>query len=192
MLTDIRMPIMEGIELIQQCRMRFPQLWSIVLSNYAEFDLAQMALRCGAKNYLLKATISKESLLSELNMAFANSQREKLDRSGLDSNELLMVQNSLFYERLHQHIDTSELLKRSLKLHVQVFQFTELQSMFAILEVDRFAEWCSMKFNNEPDLAIYALMNVAVEVIKQFHPRNELFHLANARFVLLDIGENSI
>ncbi|NQX67219.1 AraC family transcriptional regulator [Paenibacillus alba] len=189
MLTDIRMPIIDGIELIQQCKLLYPRLWSIVLSNYAEFDLAQMALRYGAKNYLLKATICKESLVTELNRAYEYSQSESLEKGRLDSNEMLMLQNSLFYEWLHQRINTAELIKRSMKLNVQVFQFEETQSMFTLLEVDRFTEWCASKFNCQADLAIYAFMNVAVEVIKQFHPKNELFHLENARFILLDFGE---
>ncbi|NOU74787.1 response regulator [Paenibacillus sp. LMG 31458] len=191
MLTDIRMPIVDGIELIQQCKILYPRLWSIVISNYAEFDLAQMALRYGAKNYLLKATINKESLVSELNQAYEDSRNQGSDKGRLDSNEQLMVQNSLFYEWQQQRINSAELIKRSLKLNVQVFQFEEPQSMFTLLEVDRFSEWCEAKFNKKTDIAIYAFMNVAVEVIKQFHPKNELFHLENARFILLDFGESN-
>ncbi|MEC0230064.1 response regulator transcription factor [Paenibacillus alba] len=192
MLTDIRMPFMDGIALIQQCKLRYPKLWTIVLSNFAEFDLAQMAIRYGAKNYLLKATISKESLIAEINHCCEEMAAEslKIQQSKLDYNEMLMVQNSLFFEWRLQHINSVELIKRSSKFNVQVFQFEETKSMLALLEVDGFAEWCQVKFHNKTDLAIYAFQNVASEVIKRFHPRNELFHLETARFIVLDFDEN--
>jgi two-component system, response regulator YesN len=52
--TDIRMPIMDGLELIRQVKKDFPEMHIIIISGYNEFDYAQEAIKLGAKNYLLK------------------------------------------------------------------------------------------------------------------------------------------
>ncbi|MEK0314643.1 response regulator [Cohnella sp. 56] len=52
--TDIRMPIMDGIEVIRRAAERFPDLQSVVVSGYDDFSYARLAIRYGAKDYLLK------------------------------------------------------------------------------------------------------------------------------------------
>ena len=52
--TDIKMPIMNGLELIKEARILIPNLKVIVISGYNDFDYAQEAIRSGAFDYLLK------------------------------------------------------------------------------------------------------------------------------------------
>ncbi|MEK8130358.1 response regulator [Paenibacillus filicis] len=60
-LTDILMPGMTGLELMNVSRHRHPQLKWVVISAHSEFAYAQEAVRLGAKDYLLKP-IGKEVL----------------------------------------------------------------------------------------------------------------------------------
>jgi two-component system response regulator YesN len=192
MLTDIRMPVVDGLELIKQCKVRHPKLWSIVLSNYAEFHLAQQSLMYGAKNYLLKATITKETLIADLQAAYEERKKQASERVALDANELLMLQNSLFYERLHRLIPTGELLRRADKLQLAAFRRETGPSMYALMEIDRFQEWTEQKFGKQTNLAVFAITNVVREIIKRFDAGNELFHLASARFIVVDSGEADV
>ncbi|GIQ65655.1 DNA-binding response regulator [Paenibacillus cisolokensis] len=61
-LTDIRMPGMTGLELMNMSRGRHPDIKWVVMSAYSEFAYAQEAVRLGAKDYLLKP-IGKEALV---------------------------------------------------------------------------------------------------------------------------------
>lgn len=54
LVSDIRMPGLSGIDLLQQLRPLYPDLEILFLSGYAEFEYAQSALRLGAFDYLLK------------------------------------------------------------------------------------------------------------------------------------------
>ncbi|OBZ19007.1 hypothetical protein A8L34_05535 [Bacillus sp. FJAT-27264] len=63
-ITDISMPIMDGIELIQRLRQDGYDGEIIILSGYGEFEYAQAALRHGVVDYLLKPL--KEELVVEL------------------------------------------------------------------------------------------------------------------------------
>lgn len=64
-LTDIRMPEMDGLELIARARKFDPELRFIVISGYEDFQYAREAIRYGVSDYLLKP-VSRDELRSSL------------------------------------------------------------------------------------------------------------------------------
>jgi len=64
-LMDIRMPEMDGVEAVQQIKLRFPEIKIIMLSTYKEDDLVRSALLAGACGYLLK-DISPTELITAI------------------------------------------------------------------------------------------------------------------------------
>lgn len=54
LITDIRMPGGDGIELIRHAKELQPKLYSIIISGYRQFEYAQSALKYGVEDYLLK------------------------------------------------------------------------------------------------------------------------------------------
>jgi two-component system response regulator YesN len=61
LLTDIRMPVMDGLELIARLHEEAPLIKTVILSGYQDFEYARTALQHGAADYLLKP-ISPQSL----------------------------------------------------------------------------------------------------------------------------------
>ena len=59
-LTDLQMPEMDGLELVEQIRDRFPRLPVILMTAYGSEDVAIQALRAGAANYVPKKSLAKE------------------------------------------------------------------------------------------------------------------------------------
>lgn len=53
-ITDVSMPVLNGLQLIQKVKEVKPSVYIIVLSAYDNFEYARTALRYGAENYLLK------------------------------------------------------------------------------------------------------------------------------------------
>ena len=53
LVTDIRMPGMDGLELTAEAKAINPDLKIIVISGHAEFELAQASIRLGVEDYLL-------------------------------------------------------------------------------------------------------------------------------------------
>lgn len=53
-IADINMPEMDGLELIEHLSEEHPEIITVILSGYQEFDYAQKALRFGTQDYLLK------------------------------------------------------------------------------------------------------------------------------------------
>lgn len=62
LITDIQMGAMSGIELMQQAKLSKPQLQAIIISAHETFQYAQMAIRLGAKDYLIKPLNSEQFL----------------------------------------------------------------------------------------------------------------------------------
>lgn len=73
-LTDIRMPVMDGLELIKSVHEYNPDIKAVVLSGYDEFSYAQQSIRFGVFDYILKPV--KFNVLSET----LTRLREMMDR----------------------------------------------------------------------------------------------------------------
>lgn len=62
LITDIRMPFMDGLELSRLVKQELPDIKIIILSGYGEFDYAKKAINIGVTDYLLKPITSAELL----------------------------------------------------------------------------------------------------------------------------------
>lgn len=65
-ITDMKMPGMGGLELIRRLRAQGYTGVLLVLSNYDDFDSVRTALVQGADDYLLKVSVSADTLLEQL------------------------------------------------------------------------------------------------------------------------------
>jgi len=52
--TDIRMPVMDGLELAAEVHRLYPSVVTVILTGYADFEYAREALRSGVADFLLK------------------------------------------------------------------------------------------------------------------------------------------
>lgn len=64
-ITDIRMPQIDGLELIKILKADYPQIRTLLMSGFVEFNYAREAIRSSAVDYLLKP-INKEQLFEVL------------------------------------------------------------------------------------------------------------------------------
>ena len=53
LITDIRMPVMSGIELLEKVRERYPMMQFIIVSGFSDFEYARSAIRLQVSDYLL-------------------------------------------------------------------------------------------------------------------------------------------
>ena len=63
--TDIRMPFMDGIEMISEIRKTDEKVSIVLLTAYEDFSYAKAAIRHGITEYVIKSEITENSL-SEL------------------------------------------------------------------------------------------------------------------------------
>lgn len=80
LITDIKMPLCSGIELLQFINQQNIPCTSIVLSGYDDFNLVRSALRNGAKDYLLKP-VDEDLLIHSIQEAKSAVRRSKITQS---------------------------------------------------------------------------------------------------------------
>lgn len=61
-ITDIRMPVMDGLEMLRMIRNQNPAIYTAVLTSHEDFEYARKAIKLGAAEYILKTEITEESL----------------------------------------------------------------------------------------------------------------------------------
>lgn len=77
-ITDLKMPVMDGIRLIQRLKEQGFGGVILVLSNFEDFELVRSALVYGAADYLLKVSIDADILLDRLSKAMNKLQEQQL------------------------------------------------------------------------------------------------------------------
>lgn len=76
LLTDVKMPFMDGLELSRLAKKALPNIKIIVLSGYNEFDYAKEAIKIGISDYLLKP-VTSVSLMDALKRVADKIQEER-------------------------------------------------------------------------------------------------------------------
>ena len=103
-ITDIKMPAMNGLDFMEKCREQGYQAEFLLLTNLEEFSLAQKALRLGALDYLVKIEITPEVLGESLKKAVSVCREKKA---------------------MEEHVVVQEVLQRNAEETTRAF-FTEI------------------------------------------------------------------
>lgn len=100
LVTDIKMPFMDGLELSRLVKKTLPRTRIIVLSGYNEFEYAKEAIKIGISDYLLKP-VSSAGLIDALKKA-ADEIREEREKSRL------LERYFVSYEKYTEFLDKTD------------------------------------------------------------------------------------
>ena len=75
-ITDIKMPVMDGLELSKKIKKIMPEVFIVILTNFAEFNYAKEAISFGAYEYLIKSEIRPKEI-KELLFRIGERLKEK-------------------------------------------------------------------------------------------------------------------
>lgn len=109
MITDIRMPGYDGLELINRGKQARRDIDFIIISGYSHFEYAQTAVKFGVSDYVLKP-IKKNELLDALNKIH-EKHRQKAEQ--LSSEEQLKIRLKNDIDKLRSGFFTAVLLQKS-------------------------------------------------------------------------------
>ena len=103
-LTDIKMPFMDGLELCRRLRISLPGARLVVFSGFDDFEYARQAVSMGVSEYILKP-INAPELGQVLGKLREQLDRQRLERRDMETlrrryEESLPVLRELFYTRL--------------------------------------------------------------------------------------------
>lgn len=101
-ITDIRMPVMDGLEMMRQLRELEGEWHFVILSGYSEFEYAKKAIQYGADDYLIKP-LAPDDVMQLLD---AIEQRLKKERQKKQEKPERLLRNYLIEK---EEIDISQL-----------------------------------------------------------------------------------
>jgi len=141
--TDIKIPYIDGIELIKMARQVYPLVKVIVVTGYNEFDYAKEAANLGVVGF-----ISKPVTLGEISEVLAKA-KEELDGEFLNSSNLKRL--SAFYENGLPIIREYDLFRLSTMSGVTPAFEARLRGSGVSLDYKYFAV-CIFDFDDAPDI----------------------------------------
>lgn len=184
--TDIKMPVMDGLELIREASQALPSCQYVILSCLDEFQYAKEALRLGAVDYLIKSDIRQQQLLDVLGIV-----KKKFEQRLQSSDNAVFKQHykegisylkeTLFKELFSGFLSVEEMISRSEALHISLVQ----DRMILIkLRIDRFEDIRQKYVEQDEKLLRYAVVNMMEELIPRKW-RKELIVESSAEYLLM-------
>ena len=79
LITDIKMPFMDGLTLAKLAKKELPELKIVILSGYDDFNYAKQAISIGVEDYLLKP-ITKNALIERISEIRSRYEHEKTQK----------------------------------------------------------------------------------------------------------------
>ena len=90
-LTDINMPVMNGIELTKRIKTLYPHIIVVILSGYDNYDYIRDSMKNGANDYLLKASIDVDDIYEMLQKLHIEEKNNFLSSANSPGEETPMV-----------------------------------------------------------------------------------------------------
>ncbi|HIT89130.1 MAG TPA: response regulator [Candidatus Merdenecus merdavium] len=113
LITDIKMPKMDGLTLLKKLKSINISIPTIILSCFNEFELVREAMKYGAKDYILKLSIEPQELLDLL-----NEIKEKLQQTNENRANFSLHMDDLKYlfikKLINQEIGSAEQVRNTI------------------------------------------------------------------------------
>lgn len=182
LITDIKMPQMDGIELLKKIKSEKLPVQTVVLSCFDEFELVREAMKYGARDYFLKLSIDPNKILEILNeikqdMVMAEGSPAQIP---LDTSDL----KYLFFKKLIKNgFSSEEQISNTVRnLHLSVAFRNYCLVLFS------FDAEISEPFDADRDKMIYNLL----DQLCQRHPGNEIISVdANTYLLIQNTYDNN-
>ena len=104
-ITDIKMPIMDGVTLTKKIKELYPHILILVLSSHDDYDYVRESMKNGASDYLLKASIDIDDLCDTLKRITQDSQKPSLYNSKNSNIESVKLNFSIDKTKIRNYLE---------------------------------------------------------------------------------------
>lgn len=124
-ITDIKMPFMDGLSLSRLIKAEFPAVKILILSGYDEFEYAKEAISIGIADYLVKP-VTGDMLLKAVKRVAKTIQEEKIQIEYMETFRREMLENEhlerqrFFNDLISSKSQTLELLEKGKRLNIDL------------------------------------------------------------------------
>ena len=125
LITDIKMPFMDGLSLSSIVSQEFPNIKIVIISGYDDFEYARQAIKVGVEQYLLKpitrATMQKVLLEIREKIETEQEQKNYLDKFKSEIHEYEQFSRRNFFEKLFAgQLSVQQIYEEAQKLSIEI------------------------------------------------------------------------
>ncbi|MEM1484397.1 response regulator [Oscillospiraceae bacterium PP1C4] len=187
-ITDIRMPGYDGLEMIRRAKELNPEIEFMIISGYRHFDYAQSAIKYGVSDYLLKP-IKKNELTNTL-LKMTEKYKKKANRLSREENlkfrlksDIDKLRGGFFAEVLsNRNLDASSL---SLEKINQEYHFTFQKGSFQVVVIKMSTGYSEQNDSNIKPLEEKA-SQIACKILKPLCYDMEICFADSAAYCVLN------
>lgn len=166
-LTDIRMPVMSGIELAKAVRSEYPEIELVLLSGYEDFQYAKEAMSIGIRHYLLKPVIAEKlvATLADIRDAERDKRLAKLgelSKNKLFNENLPLIKTKLMHSLLDRKSDIREAAGKAEALGISL---AGPMYQMIVAEADDDPHAADRLSQKEKEALAFAFLNVTEETL---------------------------
>lgn len=125
LITDIKMPFMDGLTLCKLVKKELPDIKIVILSGYDDFNYAKQAISIGVEDYLLKP-ITKNAFIERLEEIHNRYEHEKTQKEYYEKFKLEMQEyernasRDFFESLVRADFDLEEIYRRADRLNLDI------------------------------------------------------------------------
>lgn len=190
-LTDVRMPVMDGLQLAEALKRELPHARVVILSGYDDFAYARQALKVGVSEYLTKPVGAEELIKLVVKLSddirLEERQQEEELRSQLLWNENLPLIRAKFINGLLRgdnrwQADRDE---KAMKLKIPL-QGPEFQVL--VIDIDDLLLLTENAPDKEKEWLLFSVSNIAEELLEAVFPCSVIIGEFDGIVALLNVG----
>ncbi|MEK4439297.1 response regulator [Paenibacillus sp. FSL K6-2862] len=185
-LTDIRMPKLDGLELTRRVKEICPHSKVLLFTGYTDFEYAQQAVRLGAFDFIAKpfSHTQIEQAILKAKQAVVQQQakwleREQLQRKLDESMPTLLQQYLNLFIRHRMAEDRARDRWKFLQIDLAPEKLAIM-----VLHIDRFSERRGMLVVQEMELLLFSLQNIVEETVRAY-TKGLVFRESESRFAVV-------
>lgn len=107
-LTDLKMPVMNGLDLIRNACVAFPDIKFVVVSAYDDFSMVSTAFKLGVQEYILKDEMTSRQIVNVFKSVQAKIRQEEENKKQAEKRIVLEQEAYLNTQRLKNYIDQNQ------------------------------------------------------------------------------------
>ncbi|MFA9558248.1 response regulator [Evansella sp. AB-rgal1] len=165
-ITDIDMPNMDGLELLEEIGKLDSEIQALIISCHDDFQYAKKALKLLVNDYILKDTMEPETLEEAIDRVIEKITAKKRQQNDMTRWQKIVNQNrmSLKKEWLRSFIDCpisneKEWITRSKDFHLHLDEKNYIPVIGCVQNID-----CVLERFQSSDLLMYSMDNIAQEM----------------------------
>ena len=172
-MTDIRMPYMDGLTLTAKIRQRYPSVKVLIFSGFDDFEYAQQAIKLDVTEYILKP-VNVEELTEILNRVRASLEEEIRQRRNVDllresyRNSLPIIRELFLNDLVRENVDSEMIRPRLQEYQVDILDAEEWVVAVIDVEQEENTDARTFSLHQEQELIPISVRKLVEDSLKEY------------------------